>query len=231
MGESFPQLLKSGAIALSVLLPASFGDAPAALAADGAVPFEAPGDGGPRRLEVVGGDADVHESPGPDAGRSGVLAEGEILENLGCAAVSGGVWCEVRPFRGGAKGHVPGGRLRPAKGPDGTVPTGPDDSRKRARRKDFDATAEIPCAQELEQGLSTCEAGVARAGGGDATVAVTFSTGFTRRLFFVNGEFIAGSGTMSGAGRDMDWRLEGGTHHIRVDTQSFVLTDAFVFGG
>ncbi|MEO1115984.1 MAG: hypothetical protein AAFY05_26820 [Pseudomonadota bacterium] len=105
-----------------------------------------------------------------------------------------------------------------------------DDSRERAGRREFDAEAEIPCAQEQGQALGTCDAAVSRGVGGDATVVVTFQNGFARKLYFVHGEFVKASATMSGVGTDMDWRLESEVHVVRVDDQRFELPDRFIFG-
>ena len=107
---------------------------------------------------------------------------------------------------------------------------GTDDSPIRAREGDFDATGDMPCAQIRGQSMGECTFGVARSGGGDATVTVTFSNGFTRLLFFRHGEFISGDATMSGTGRDTDWRVEDGRHIIRVDDQRYELPDTSIFG-
>jgi hypothetical protein len=120
--------------------------------------------------------------------------------------------------------------LRPAQGPDGVVPTGVDDSKHRARKRDFDAKGVIPCAQERRQPMGECSAEVARSGGRDATVVVTFPNGFARSLYFVHGEFVSASSTMSGSGIDTDWRIENGRHDIRVDDQRYELPDILVFG-
>ena len=149
---------------------------------------------------------------------------------MGCTEGVDAIWCDVRPFRGGARGFVPAAHLRPATGPDGVVPTGQDASKSRARKRDFDATGQIACAQEQGQSFGTCKASVARGDGGDATLVVTFPNGFARELFFVHGEFVRASATMSGVGTDKAWRLEGGTHLIRVDDQRFEIPRNFVFG-
>ncbi|MEM1235185.1 MAG: hypothetical protein AAGH70_13775, partial [Pseudomonadota bacterium] len=115
-------------------------------------------------------------------------------------------------------------------GPDGTVPTGLDDSDRRARRGRFDARGEVPCAQERGEPMGLCRAGVARGTGGDATIIVTFPNGFARRLTFRNGEFVFADTTMSGNGTDIDWQVTEGLHAIRVDDQRFDLPQALIFG-
>lgn len=184
----------------------------------------------PRRWEVIGGELSAHAAPSKDTEVINVFPAGAILTNLGCQEDGGQVWCQVRPFRGGARGFAQGGSLHPAMGPDGAVPTGPDLSNRRAGKRDFDAMGQIACAQEKGQAMGRCEAAVARSDGGDATIVVTFSNGFARRLFFVHGEFVRASATMSGVGTDTDWRLEDGIHHLRVDDQRYELPDTLVFG-
>ena len=194
--------------------------------------YRAPEDGGVRRWRTKpGGGLRLFQSPSETAAEIAVAPEGAVFVNLGCAETSGRMWCEVRPFRGGARGFALAARLAPAEGPDGVTPVGVDDSKKRARKRDFDAKGEIACAQEQGQALGKCGAGIARGDGGDATVVATFANGFKRQLYFRHGEFVSASATMSGAGKDTDWRLEDGVHHIRVDDQRYELPDALVFGG
>lgn len=191
----------------------------------------APGNGGARRWQVVsGGPLQIFKAPSVDAAVVTDVPPGTVLSSFGCEKASGEIWCRVRPFRGGKRGFATADRLAPAKGPDGLVATGIDDSDRRAKKRDFDATGSIACAQERGQAMGICKAGVARNTGGDATVAVTFANGFSRRLRFVHGEFLSANATMSGAGRDTDWRLENGIHVIRVDDQRYDIPDGFVFG-
>ena len=193
--------------------------------------YIAPADGGARRWRITAGsNLRLFGRPSEGAPVIATLSEAVVLSNLGCAKAADQFWCEVRPFRGGARGFARAERLVPAQGPDGTTPMGADDSKRRARKRDFDAKGEIPCAQERGQALGTCGAAVARSGGGDATVVATFANGFVRRLYFIHGEFVSASATMSGVGTDTDWRLEKGVHFIRVDDQRYELPNALVFG-
>ena len=216
----------AGSLQVSAQEPAS--DTASSVADDA---FVAPQAGGPRRWEVVGRhELDMHKAPTNDSPVIRTLTEGAILSNLGCARGDDRIWCEVRPLRSRSRGYVAADDLRPARGPDGSVPMGSDDSLQRARAGDFDASATIPCAQIRGQPMGECAFGVARGGGGDATVVVTFSNGFKRMLFFTHGEFMSGDATMSGTGRDTDWHRDGDRHIIRVDDQRYVLQDTAIFG-
>ena len=172
----------------------------------------------------------MHNAPAADARVVETLADGAILSNLGCKRAGIHVWCNVKPLRGRTRGYVAAEFLRPARAPDGTVPTGADDSARRARQGDFDVSGHIACAQIRDQPMSECAFGVARGTGGDATVVVTFSNGFKRTLFFTHGEFDSADPSMSGGGFDTDWRTEDGLHIIRVEDQRYALPDAAVFG-
>lgn len=230
-----PPTLGASLVAIALLTSSLQGraqDAPEHQA--GAVAEEmlvAPEEGGPRRWQVVAaGGAEIRDAPAGDAPVVRTHSQGAILTNLGCERAAGRVWCQVRPLRSRSRGYAAAEDLRPARGPDGIVPMGMDDSPLRARQGDFDATGDMPCAQIRGQPMGTCAFGVARSGGGDATVAVRFSNGFTRLLFFRHGEFISGDATMSGTGRDTDWRVEDGRHVIRVDDQRYELPDTSIFG-
>lgn len=193
--------------------------------------YRAPSDGGARWLQAKPGSqitlysatslsADIRASP----------ATGTTFANLGCVSVDEVLWCKLRAMHPRSEGHAPGVLLAPVVGPDGTIAVGLDDSRTRATRKRFDATAQAPCAQERGQALTICQIGVARSGGGDATVSATFPNGFSRLLFFVHGDFTRGNSTMSGVGTDMNWQVKDGIHMIRVDDQRFEIPVDFVLG-
>lgn len=190
---------------------------------------KAPQEGGPRRWEIVGGNITLNAAPSAESDNVGDLSNGTVLKNLGCIEVADQIWCKVRPLRGGTAGFARATLLQPAQGPDGIVPVGVDDSKRRARVRDFDSKGKVPCAQEQGQTMGTCLAAVARSGGGDATVVVTFPNGFARNLYFIHGEFVRASATMSGVGTDMDWRLENKRYFIRVDDQRYELPSSLVF--
>lgn len=188
-------------------------------------------EGGPRRWQVeIDGTLDLKGAPSADSRTVRTVGDGTVLSNLGCETIDGRVWCRVETLRGKIRGHAPADRLRPARGPDGTVPVGVDDSPRRARQGDFDARGLIPCAQERGQPMVECAVGVARGDGGDATVVASFPNGFERTLYFRHGEFVAANATMSGSGSDIDWRKAGDRHLIRVDDQRYELSDDILLG-
>ena len=193
--------------------------------------FLSPQAGGVRRWEVshVAGIV-LRSSPDGDRIAGANVPTRAIVTNFGCADHVGELWCNVRRLHGGPRGYALADDLSPVVGPDGVTATGINDSAKRAKRKTFNATSEIPCAQERGQALGLCRLGVARSDGGDATVAVTFANGFSRYLYFMHGEFVSASATMSGAGRDTDWTLKEGVHYIRADDQRFEIPHTVLFG-
>lgn len=191
----------------------------------------APEAGGPRRWQVAHPDgAALRDRPASDARAVETVADRAILSNLGCEQAAGEIWCEAQLLGSRTRGYVLADHLRPARGPDGTVPMGVDDSAPRARKGDFDAKGKGRCAQIRSDPLGPCEFGAARGGGGDAAVVFTFSNGFERTLFFSHGTLIRANPTMSGIGRDIDWRIEGQNFTLRVEDQRFELPTAAVLG-
>lgn len=191
---------------------------------------KAPEAGGPRRFEVVTDSLWVFSAPSVNSKRIVEHSRDDVLSNLGCEALADDVWCRVAPFRGGARGYARALHVQPAKGPDGRIPIGIDDSKPRTRGQDFDAKTKMACAQEQGQALGKCSAAISRSDGGDATMVVTFPNGFARQLYFTHGEFMRGSATMSGVGTDIEWALDAGTYTIRVDDQRFEIPESFVLG-
>lgn len=180
-----------------------------------------PQDGGARRWIVKGKDVVLLKEPRGTSKNLFDLEPRSLLLNFGCLLVEEQVWCEVQPLRRNFRGFVLGEELVAARGANGMVVKGKDDSKKRAKSQAFDETARIPCAQESGQSLGTCHVSAARSSGGDATLVVMFPNGFKRELYFVHREFLKASATMSGVGRDVDWELEREIYHIRVDDQRF----------
>ncbi len=190
-----------------------------------------PTDGGPRRWQLSANNSlGMRSSPSLDAPVTEDIENDAILSNLGCQAANRSVWCYVKRIHGKQRGYVLAEHLQPAVAPDGTLPTGADNSALRVRKSDYDERGEIPCAQERGQSMGTCVVEIARSSGADATVVANFHNGFKRTLYFVHGEFISANATMSGNGFDTDWSIEGDKHLIRVDDQRYELSDKLVFG-
>ena len=189
-----------------------------------------PESGGPRNWEVVS-KLNLREQPSTSARILATYGAGMILHNLGCQRAQGRVWCDVQPLTGGPRGYVVAERLRPAISPDGSAAMGPDDSALRAGQGKFDATGPLPCAFSAGQPMGQCEFGVARAGGGYATVVIKKPDGRTRAIFFMMGRPI-GADVAESEGR-LEFRAtkEGDLHRIRIGNERYEIPDAVVLGG
>lgn len=198
----------------------------------GAVP-QSPEDGGPRHWEVTGVSSGLNLREQASASSSILQSypAGTILANLGCQDAGGNVWCDVQKLGGGARGYVSAKYLKPAVAPDGSVPLGPDNSASRAGQGDFDATGKIPCAQVSGQPTTQCEFGVARAGGGYATVVVTKSDGVTRAIYFVRGQLLGADTSQADGYPPVSGEKESDLHLIRVGDERYEIPDAVIFGG
>jgi len=205
----------------------------AAVAAAGPAPPPAPDAGGPRAWQVreLEGTLALREEPARNARAVARYAPGAVLSNLGCQFVGSEAWCDVQELAGGPRGYVSARYLEPAVGPDGTVPTGPDDSPLRASEGRFDATGQVPCAQSPAQPTGSCPFGVARAGGGYATVEITKPDGRTRAIFFALGRPVgADSSQADGYGEFRASRVED-LHRVEVGNERYEIPDAVVNGG
>lgn len=188
-----------------------------------------PENGGPRNFRATGAVL-LMEKPSISGRVLGTYPPGTIFDNLGCQRVSAQVWCDVQKLGGGPRGYVSAGVLKPAVSPDGSVAAGDDDSALRAGRGDFDATGSIPCAMTLGQPSSSCSFGVARAGGGYATVVVSKADGGRRAIYFRMGRAI-GADTSEADPGEFSVRREGDLHFIRVGDERYEIPDAVVLGG
>lgn len=193
----------------------------------------APEDGGPRDWEVVGISRilNLREQPSTKAGIIAGYSPGTILDNLGCQQGEDRIWCDVQELGGGPRGYVAAEFLKPAVSPDGGVATGPDDSALRAGQGKFDATGNIACAQSIGQPMTQCEFGVARAGGGYATVVIKKPDDRTRAIFFRMGKPIGADTSEADGYSEFHTTRENDLHLIRVGNERYEIPDAVVLGG
>jgi len=121
------------------------------------------------------------------------------------------------------------------KAPDTGVPQGSGgargDSSERAGQGKFDANGSVPCAMAKGQPMSQCPFGVARDGGGTATVVVTRPDGRKRFLFFEKGKAV--SADLSQADGDMTFSAtkDGDVFKIQAGHERYEIVEAVVFGG
>ena len=190
-----------------------------------------PEDGGPRIFEVTARTLNLRERPSTDAAVTAAFKRGTVLSNLGCSREGNRVWCDVQPLTGGPRGYVAADHIRPAVSPHGAVATGPDDSALRAGRGDFDATGPVPCSLQAAGPMEQCQMGVARAGGGFATVVVTHPDGKKRALFFANGIAIGADDSEADRTGPFDAGRSDDRFIIKVGTERYEIVDAVIFGG
>jgi len=191
-----------------------------------------PEDGGPRNWEVtdVFRALNLREQPSITAKIIAKYVPGTILDNLGCLLADGWVWCDVQQLGGGPRGYVSAEFLQPAVSPDGSVAMGPDDSALRAGQGKFDATGNIPCAQSVGKPMMQCEFGVARAGGGYATVVIKRPDGRTRAIYFRMGKPLGADTSEADPGKFSATR-KGDLNFIRIGNERYEIPDAVVLGG
>jgi hypothetical protein len=193
-----------------------------------------PDQGGPRNWQVVDGinRLNLRETRSVKAKVVFKYAPGTILDNLGCQKVQERTWCYVQKFGGGPVGYVAAEFLKPAVSPDGSVAKGADTSALRAGKGDFDARGTVPCAVNQGQPMTRCKFGVARAGGGDATVVINRTDGRKRVIFFRRG---IAMGPDSSQADPASFRFkvtkESDLHMIRVGDERYEIPDAVIFGG
>jgi heat shock protein HslJ len=227
-------LLEDGRLYLSLMADGGiFAWEPVHAGMASGVAYAAPEDGGPRDW-VAAGEGNwlkLREQPSTTADVMTQLARGTVLDNLGCETGEAGTWCDVQPLGGGPRGWADAADLEPAVAPHGAVAAGPDDSALRAGRGDFDATGPIPCAQALGQPMTQCEMGVARAGGGYATVVVTKPDGTTRAIFFRMNQAIGADTSEADGFHEFSAARDGDLHLIQVGPERYEVPDAVTLGG
>lgn len=224
-------LIKDGRLHLSLMADGGIyvwaRDTSASSAADVAA---APEKGGPRNWTAVH-TVNLHEQPSTSARIFATVRPGTVLDNLNCQRVQGRAWCDVQQLGGGPRGYVIAEYLRPAISPDGSAAMGPDDSALRAGQGQFDATGALACAFSAGQPMGQCQFGVARAGGGYATVVIKKTDGRTRAIFFRMGRPIGADVSESEGRHDFQASKVGDLHRIRVGNERYDIPDAVVFGG
>lgn len=122
------------------------------------------------------------------------------------------------------------------KAPDGAAagapPAGREPSAVRAGQGQFDATGPVACAERPGQPMGQCPMGVARDGGGTATVVVTRPDGRKRFVFFEKGKAV--SADLSQADGNMNFRATktaAGMYLIDAGNERYEFPESVVFGG
>ena len=192
-----------------------------------------PENGGPRNWVVSGasGGLNLREQPSTSSRILAAFSQGTILDNLGCEASEERYWCYVQSFGGGPVGYVAAEFLQPAVSPNGMAMTGPDDSALRAGQGIFDATGTIPCAQYRGQPMTECEFGVARAGGGYATVVIKKTDSINRAIFFRMGKPTGADTSEADGYPEFRANKEDDLHIIRIGDERYEIPDAVILGG
>lgn len=191
----------------------------------------APEEGGPRnwRVATLTGSLNLRASPSTTATILARYAPNTLLDNLGCLAAEGRAWCDVQALGGGPRGYVAAEFLQPARAPHGAISRGPDDSAQRAGNGDFDATGHLRCHRAGAPG-DWCAFGVARSGGGYATVVVETLDGRSQGIYFRMGRAI-GTATSQVYHPEFRAEREGDTTVIYLDNDRYEIPDAIVLGG
>jgi hypothetical protein len=101
----------------------------------------------------------------------------------------------------------------------------------RARAGKFDATGQLPCAQAAGQPMAQCHFGVARAGGGTATVNVTLPDGRKRMIFFEDGRAVGTDASQADGNTKLQSSKEADLFILRSGNERFEVVEAVVFGG
>ena len=193
----------------------------------------APEDGGPLNWEVTGVSSklNLREKPSLNAKVISTYSAGTILDNLGCQRAEGQVWCDVQQLGGGLRGYVAARYLKPAVSPNGSVIKGPDDSSLRAGQGQFDATGYISCEHSMTKGMAKCEFGVARSGGGYATVVINKPDGRKRTIFFRMGKPIGADTSQADGYPSFSATKENDLHRINIGNERYEIPDAVIMGG
>ena len=175
---------------------------------------------------------------------SGKLAKVTEAPNGQFTALSAGVYVDITP-RGSQPPRITStGRDKTFvecevvafKAPDGPTAGAPSAGREpsavRAGRGEFDATGSVGCSDRPGQPMRQCQMGVARDGGGTATVAITRPDGRKRFIFFERGKAV--SADLSQADGNMTFMpAKSGSGMFQIDTgdERYEFPESVVFGG
>lgn len=160
-------------------------------------------------------DMPIHAAPDGASEVVGGAFSGQVLRNDGCE----GNWCRVTTLDTSISGW---GELHYLEASDSAL---------RAGQRVFDAVGPVPCAQGMGAPMTDCAMGVARDGGGTATVVVTKPDGIPRVLFFTDGAFVSSDTSEAGGGFESAATRDGDLTRITVDDERYEITDAVIFGG
>lgn len=105
------------------------------------------------------------------------------------------------------------------------------DTIERAGAGKFNATGKIPCAQAKGQPMGQCNFGVARGGGGTATVVVTHPDGRKRTIYFEKGKAIGADLSQADGNMTFQVTKEADLYMIRVGNERYEIPEAAIFGG
>jgi hypothetical protein len=103
---------------------------------------------------------------------------------------------------------------------------------ERAGQGQFDATSSVPCSQSRGQPLNQqCKAGVARDGGGSATVIITRPDGRKRAIFFDKGTAVGADLSQADGNMNFKARKDADLYIIQAGDERYEVPEAVVFGG
>jgi hypothetical protein len=105
------------------------------------------------------------------------------------------------------------------------------DAVERAGQGKFDATGNLPCAQAKGQPMGSCPFGVAREGGGTATVVVTHPDGRKRFIFFEKGRAASSDLSQADGGTGFRVRKNADLFQIEAGNERYEIPEAVITGG
>jgi hypothetical protein len=104
-------------------------------------------------------------------------------------------------------------------------------SAERAGLGKFDASGELPCAQNVGQPMGQCPFQVARGPNGSATVVVTHTDGRKRAIFFENGKAVSADLSQADGNMDFSSSKDSDLFMIKAGNERFEIPEAVIFGG